>query len=38
VRWGVAQTMVMAWVLTLPAAGIVAALAYKLFMFFALGR
>ena len=32
VRWGVAQTMVVAWVLTLPAAGIVAALAYELFM------
>jgi len=25
VRWGVAQSMVMAWVLTLPAAGLVAA-------------
>ena len=38
VRWGVAQTMVVAWVLTLPAAGIVAALAYKLFMLLGLGR
>ena len=38
VRWGVAQTMVMAWVLTLPAAGIVAALSYKLFMLIGLGR
>jgi PiT family inorganic phosphate transporter len=38
VRWGVAQTMVMAWVLTLPAAGLVAALTYKLLMFFGLGR
>lgn len=37
VRWGVAQTMLVAWVLTLPAAGLVAALAYKLFMFIGLG-
>ena len=27
-RWGVAQSMVMAWVLTLPAAGLVGALTY----------
>lgn len=32
VRWGVAQSMVMAWVLTLPAAGLVAALSYELLM------
>lgn len=38
VRWGVAQTMVTAWVLTLPAAGLVAAFAYKLFMFMGLGE
>jgi PiT family inorganic phosphate transporter len=30
VRWGVAQSMVVAWVLTLPAAGTVAALIYAL--------
>jgi PiT family inorganic phosphate transporter len=30
VRWGVAQNMVVAWVLTLPAAAAVAALAYSL--------
>lgn len=30
VRWGVAQTMVAAWVLTLPAAAFVSALTYKL--------
>lgn len=29
VRWGVARSMVIAWVLTLPAAGLVAALAYE---------
>jgi PiT family inorganic phosphate transporter len=29
VRWGVAQNMVVAWILTLPAAGLVAALSYK---------
>jgi len=28
VRWGVAQSMVVAWILTLPAAGVVAAVAY----------
>ena len=28
VRWGVAQSMVVAWILTLPAAGLVAAIAY----------
>jgi inorganic phosphate transporter, PiT family len=38
VRWGVAQTMVVAWVLTLPAAAIVAAFAYELFMLLGLGR
>ncbi len=37
VRWGVAQTMLVAWVLTLPAAGLVAALAYELFMLLGLG-
>jgi PiT family inorganic phosphate transporter len=30
VRWGVAGNIVIAWVLTLPAAGIMAALAYWL--------
>jgi inorganic phosphate transporter, PiT family len=34
VRWGVAQTMIMAWVLTLPAAAIVAALSYELLSLF----
>ena len=38
VRWGVAQSMVMAWVLTLPAAGLVAALSYELLMLMGLGR
>ena len=38
VRWGVAQSMVMAWVLTLPAAGLVAALSYELLMLVGLGR
>lgn len=38
VRWGVAQSMVMAWVLTLPAAGLVAALSYELLLFVGLGR
>ncbi|HSR36234.1 MAG TPA: inorganic phosphate transporter [Desulfurivibrionaceae bacterium] len=38
VRWGVAQSMVMAWVLTLPAAALVAALSYELFMLVGLGR
>ncbi len=38
VRWGVAQNMVMAWVLTLPASGLVAALSYKLLMFMGLGQ
>lgn len=38
VRWGVAQTMVVAWVLTLPAAGIVAGLSYELFMLLGLGK
>ena len=28
VRWGVAGNIVMAWILTLPAAGLIAALAY----------
>jgi len=32
VRWGVAQNMITAWILTLPAAGLVAALSYKLLM------
>lgn len=31
VRWGVAQSMLMAWVLTIPAAGTTAAMAYLLF-------
>ncbi len=38
VRWGVAQSMVMAWVLTLPAAGLVAALSYELLILMGLGR
>jgi PiT family inorganic phosphate transporter len=38
VRWGVAQSMVMAWVLTLPAAGLVAALSYELLMLLGVGR
>jgi hypothetical protein len=38
VRWGVAQSMIMAWVLTLPAAGLVAALSYELVMLMGLGR
>ena len=38
VRWGVAQSMVMAWVLTLPAAGLVAALSYELLMLMGVGR
>lgn len=38
VRWGVAQSMVMAWILTLPAAALVAALSYELFMLMGLGR
>jgi PiT family inorganic phosphate transporter len=38
VRWGVAQSMVMAWVLTLLAAGLVAALSYELLMLMGLGR
>lgn len=38
VRWGVAQSMVMAWVLTLPAAGLVAALSYELLMLVGFGK
>jgi len=38
VRWGVAQNMVVAWILTLPAAASVAALSYELFTLFGLGR
>lgn len=38
VRWGVAQSMVMAWILTLPAAGLVAALSYELLMLLGVGR
>lgn len=37
VRWGVARTMVVAWVLTLPAAGLVAGLWVLLFRIFRLG-
>ncbi|MFZ5775099.1 MAG: inorganic phosphate transporter [Thermodesulfobacteriota bacterium] len=37
VRWGVAQNMVMAWVLTLPAAGLVAAISYRLLMLLGVG-
>ena len=38
VRWGVAQSMVVAWFLTLPAAGLVATLAYELLMLMGLGQ
>jgi PiT family inorganic phosphate transporter len=38
VRWGVAQTMIIAWVLTLPAAGLVAALSYEVFIRLGLGQ
>jgi len=38
VRWGVAQSMVMAWILTLPAAGLVAALSYELLMLLGVGK
>jgi len=38
VRWGVAQSMVTAWVLTLPAAALVAALSYELLMLVGLGK
>ncbi|NTV14151.1 MAG: hypothetical protein HGA96_09530 [Desulfobulbaceae bacterium] len=38
VRWGVAQSMVMAWLLTLPAAALVAALSYELLMLLGLGN
>ena len=38
VRWGVAQSMVMAWILTLPAAGLVAALSYELLLHMGLGK
>jgi PiT family inorganic phosphate transporter len=38
VRWGVAQSMVMAWILTLPAAALVAAISYELLMLLGLGR
>lgn len=36
VRWGVAEQMVIAWVLTLPASGIVAALCYMVLRYFGL--
>jgi len=38
VRWGVAQNMVVAWVLTLPASGLVAAVSYQALMFMGLGQ
>lgn len=38
VRWGVAQNMVMAWTLTLPAAGLVAALSYELLLLVGFGK
>ncbi len=38
VRWGVAQTMITAWVLTLPASALVAALAYKCLILMGLGQ
>lgn len=34
VRWGVAQQMLMAWVLTIPCTAVVSALAYKMVIFF----
>lgn len=34
VRWGVAQQMLMAWVLTIPCTAVVSALAYKVISFF----
>ena len=34
VRWGVAQQMLMAWVLTIPCTAVVSALAYKVVIFF----
>jgi PiT family inorganic phosphate transporter len=38
VRWGVAQTMVMAWVLTLPAAALIGALSYEVLIYCGLGQ
>jgi PiT family inorganic phosphate transporter len=38
VRWGVAQNMVVAWILTLPAAGLIGALSYEALIFCSLGR
>ena len=38
VRWGVAQNMVVAWVLTLPASGLVAAFSYQALTFMGLGQ
>lgn len=38
VRWGVAQNMVLAWVLTLPASGLVAAISYQALMAMGLGQ
>lgn len=35
VRWGVAREIGMAWILTLPAAATIAALAYPVFMLLA---
>lgn len=34
VRWGVAQQMLMAWVLTIPCTAVVSAIAYKIVIFF----
>ncbi|PIY20312.1 MAG: anion permease, partial [Deltaproteobacteria bacterium CG_4_10_14_3_um_filter_60_8] len=38
VRWGVAQSMVVAWILTLPAAGLVAAFSYEILVHLGLGH
>ncbi len=38
VRWGVAQTMIVAWVLTLPAAGLIGALSYEVLIYCGLGQ
>lgn len=38
VRWGVAQNMVVAWILTLPASALVAALSYEALILMGLGK
>jgi PiT family inorganic phosphate transporter len=37
VRWGVARRIVWAWILTIPASALVAALVFQIFTFFNLG-